>query len=66
MGFGDKIRDAINNATGANAIAKAMTPSDGHTTSGLDRAMQQHADQQHPVASPPPFPPKPKYNPNPP
>jgi hypothetical protein len=45
-GFGDTIRNAIQNATGASSVTKALA---GHTTSGLDAAMQQHADQVHPV-----------------
>jgi hypothetical protein len=45
-------------------MTKALGGTTG-TTSGLDRAMQSHADQQHPV-SPPDFPAKPKFNPNPP
>lgn len=64
MGLGDKIRGAIEEATGMGAISKALGGTTG-TTSGIDRAMQAHADQQHPV-SPPMFPPKPKFNPNPP
>lgn len=61
MGLGDKIRGAIETAIGAAPVNKALG-----TTSGLDAAMQAHADEKHPVASPPMFPPKPKYNPNPP
>jgi hypothetical protein len=63
MGFGDKIRGAIEDATGMGAISKALSP---NGSSGIDRAMAAHADKEHPVASPPMFPPKPKFNPNPP
>lgn len=49
-GLGDTIRNAINKATNATPIAKAMgggsTPG---TTSGIDAAMQQHANKVHPV-----------------
>ena len=31
------------------AEARAELKHDGHTTSGLDRAMQAHADKHHPV-----------------
>lgn len=65
MGVGDSLRGVINNATGASAIGKALggtpaskaqtgdfmrsTRGNGHTTSGLDQAMQDHADKVHPV-----------------
>lgn len=43
-----------NFAPPAKPIAKALSQGDGHTTSGLDAAMQAHADKVHPVPSPPP------------
>jgi hypothetical protein len=59
MGFGDKIRGAIEDATGMSAISKALT---SNGSSGIDRAMAAHADKEHPV-SPPLFPSRPKANP---
>ena len=48
-GLGDKIRGAITSLVPpANPISKALS-GDGHTTSGMDRAMQQHADKLHPA-----------------
>lgn len=49
MGLGDKIRGAISDAIGATPVTKALTPNNGHTTSGLDAAMQAHADKVHPL-----------------
>lgn len=50
-GIGSKIRDAIMGAVPpANPINKALGGTTG-TTSGMDKAMQDHADQQHPVPS---------------
>lgn len=52
MGFGDALRDGILNATGLAPVKKAIdgATSPG-TTSGIDAAMQAHADQQHPVGA---------------
>jgi hypothetical protein len=40
--------DQINNALAGKKPAPST--GDGHTTSGMDRAMQAHADKLHPVA----------------
>lgn len=51
-GIGDKIRGAIMGAVpGANQISKALGGNDGHTTSGIDSAMQAHANKEHPVGN---------------
>jgi len=40
----------ISASTEASIKAKARAKlGDGHTTSGMDHAMQKHADEQHPV-----------------
>lgn len=50
-GIGNRIREAIIGAVPpANPIRKALGGTAG-TTSGMDKAMQDHADQQHPVPS---------------
>lgn len=66
MGLGDKIRGAITGSIGADPVTAALTPkvkaaqtgdfvrssTAGHVTSGLDQAMRDHADREHPVAKP--------------
>lgn len=65
MGIGDTIRNAINGATNATKVSDALsrpaakeaqtgdfvrsTYGNGHTTSAMDQAMQDHADKLHPV-----------------
>ena len=59
MGVLDTIKDVtginalakgVRDVTGATAITKALNgANDGHTTSGMDKAMQDHADKMHPV-----------------
>lgn len=53
MGWGDSIKGAILDVVPGDAARKLSSAMDGHTTSGLDRAMQSHADQEHPVGSNP-------------
>lgn len=70
MGLRDSILglipgDAANKVSAAMGKANATVNTPGHVTSGLDQAMRDQADKEHP-ASPPAFYPKPKYNPNPP
>lgn len=66
MGLGDTLRKGIMDATGASNITNALggdpapakdpgnfpprPRSTVGTTSGMDAAMQVHADEQHPVA----------------
>lgn len=64
MGLRDSILGLIP-GDAANKVSAAMNNATAGTTSGLDKAMQAHADEKHPV-SPPQFYPKPKSNPNPP
>lgn len=48
-GFGDTLKNAILDVVPGDAarkISNALTPG---TTSGIDSAMQAHADRQHPV-----------------
>lgn len=68
MGLGDKIRGAISGSVGADPVTAALTPKatpapqsgdfprstrgNGHVTSGLDQAMRDHADREHPVTKP--------------
>lgn len=54
MGFGDYLKGKILDAVPGDAARKVSTAiggtqGDGHTTSGLDQAMQNHADKLHPV-----------------
>lgn len=55
-GIGDTIRSAVMDMVPGNAANKINAAvggkNDGHTTSGMDAAMQAHADQQHPVNVP--------------
>lgn len=66
MGFGDTLRKGILDATGVSKITAAIpgpaapakdqgdfirpSKTTAGTTSGLDAAMQAHADEKHPVA----------------
>lgn len=55
MGIGDSIKGAILDQIPGDAVRKitsALSGTTAGTTSGLDAAMQAHADQQHPVGSP--------------
>jgi hypothetical protein len=54
--FGKGVAKDVQDMTNATAITDALRGkadqgghNDGHTTSGMDAAMQAHADQQHPV-----------------
>ncbi len=56
-GINDVVK-GVRDVTGASAITKALSGAgradagghnDGHTTSGMDKAMQDHADKMHPV-----------------
>lgn len=45
------IKDMVDKVVGSSpapAVAKGL--SDGHTTSGMDAAMQTHADKMHPLS----------------
>lgn len=48
-GFGDSVKNAILGAIPGDAARKISTALTPGTTSGIDSAMQAHADQQHPV-----------------
>lgn len=59
-GIFDKVGDAIRNAAldvvpgdAARKIPAAMSGATAGTTSGMDAAMQAHADKMHPVTSGP-------------
>lgn len=51
--FADTIRNKVLDMVPGDAARKVNAAlggkNDGHTTSGMDAAMQAHADQQHPV-----------------
>lgn len=49
MGLGDKIRSAILGSSPIAPVKSAMDKANAGTTSGLDAAMQAHADQVHPT-----------------
>ena len=51
-GLGESLTNFILDRVPGDAARKtrdAMSHGDGHTTSGLDQAMQDHADKVHPV-----------------
>lgn len=52
--FGKGLAKGVQDLTGASKITKALngatqSSNNGHTTSGMDQALQDHADQQHPL-----------------
>lgn len=49
MGLGDKIRGAVESMVGAKPVTNALSGKTAGTTSGIDAAMQAHADQVHPT-----------------